>query len=81
MIFAIYNPQRLQKCAGIFCQVRKLFPTEFHFWANVMLRQPCVRAYRAFPAQKWRGLRMVYSKNFSRATFLFSWVFRWLIYF
>ena len=30
--------------------------TEFHFWANVMLRQP--HAW-AFPDQKWQGLRVV----------------------
>jgi hypothetical protein len=48
-------------------EVRKM--TEFHFWANVMLRQPCVQAARASPAQKLPGLRVVYSKNFSRATF------------
>ena len=36
-----------------------------------MLRQPHVWASRASPAQKLQGLRVVYSKNFSRATFLF----------
>ena len=30
-----------------------------HFWADVMLRQSHVRASRASPAQKWRGLRVV----------------------
>ena len=40
-----------------------------HFWANVMLRQSRVQASRASPAQKLQGLRVVYSKNFSRAPF------------
>ena len=39
-----------------------------------MLRQPRFRASRASPAQKLRGLRVVYSKNFSRATFFVFWV-------
>ena len=34
-----------------------------------MLRQPRFRASIATPAQKSRGLRVVYSKNFSMATF------------
>ena len=63
-----------------FWQARKLFSaeiwnkTECHFWANVMLRQPRFRASRASIAQKMRGLRAVYSKNFSRATFFVFWV-------
>ena len=58
-----------------FCHAEKLFSekiwrmTEFHFWANVMLRQPRVPAFKAFPAQNVWGLRMFFSKNFSRATF------------
>ena len=43
---------------------------ECHFWADVTLRQCCcVQASRASPAQKSQGLRVDYSKNFSRATF------------
>ena len=41
---------------------------ECHFWANVMLRQSHVRASRNSPAQKSQGLRVVCSKNFSKAT-------------
>ena len=44
----------------------KLFSAEIlknfrkcHFWANVMLRQSRLRASRASPAQKSRGLRVV----------------------
>ena len=44
-----------------------------HFWANVMLRQSRLRASRASPAQKSQGLRVVCSKNFSRATFFVFW--------
>ena len=47
---------------------------ERHFWADVMLRQSHLRASRASPAQKSQGLRVVYSKNFSRATFFVFWV-------
>ena len=75
IFFLITTSKVLQKCAGtvlssqetFFC--RKLKMTEFHFWINVMLRQPHVRASRASPAQKSKGLRMVYSKNFSKAPF------------
>jgi hypothetical protein len=61
-----------------FSQAWKLFPrnlkmTEFHFSANVMLRQPRVRASRASPAEKSQGLRVVCPKNFSRATFFVFW--------
>ena len=35
---------------------------------------------RASPAQKSRGLKVVYSKNFSRATFFFSGSLSWLMY-
>ena len=48
--------------------------TECHFWTNVMLRlQPHIWASRASPAQKSQGLRVVCSKNFSRATFFVFW--------
>ena len=63
-----------------FSQAGKLFSadiwkmTKCHFWANVMLRQPHLRASRASPAQKSQGLRVVCSKNFSRATFFVFWV-------
>ena len=43
------------------------------FWTNVMLKQPRVRASRASPTQKLQGLRLIYSKNFSRATFFVFW--------
>ena len=47
--------------------------TECHFWANVMLRQPRVWTSKSCLAQTSQGLRVVYSKNFSRTTFfLFS---------
>ena len=46
---------------------------ECHFWANVMLRQSHVWASRTFPAQKSQSLRVVCSKNFSRATFFVFW--------
>ena len=61
-----------------FCQVWKLFSAEIwkmsecHFRANVMLRQSHLRASMASPAQKSMGLRVILSKNFSRATFLLS---------
>ena len=45
-----------------------------HFWADVILRQSRIWASRASPAQKLQGLRVVYSKNFSRATFFVFWV-------
>ena len=51
MFFANYNPRKyIKKVQELFCQAKKLFSaeigkmTECHFWANVMLRQPCVRA-------------------------------------
>ena len=47
--------------------------SECHFWVNVMLRQSRLRASRASPAQKLQGLRVVCSKNFSRATFFVFW--------
>ena len=58
-----------------FYQAWKLFSAEIwkmlecHFWANVMLRQSRLQASRASPAQKSQGLKVVCSKNFSRATF------------
>ena len=51
---------------------------ECHFWADVMLRQSRVCASRSSPAQKSQGLRVVCSRNFSRATFFVSWV-TWLV--
>ena len=63
-----------------FYQAWKLFSAEIlkilecHFGADVMLRQSRLRASRASPAQKSKSLRVVYSKKFSRATFLVSWV-------
>ena len=62
-----------------FYQAWKLFSAdiwkmlECHFWANVMLRQSRLRTSRASPAQKSQGLRVVCSKNFSRATFFVFW--------
>ena len=47
---------------------------ECHFWTNVMLRQSRVLASRASPAQKLQDLRLVCSKNFSRAIFFVFWV-------
>ena len=44
---------------------------ECQLLADVMLKQSCIQASRASPAQKSQGLRVVYPKNFSRATFLF----------
>jgi hypothetical protein len=38
------------------------------------LRQSPIQASRASHAQKSRGLRVVYSRNFSRATFFVFWV-------
>ena len=34
--------------------------SECQFWANIMLRQSCVQASRASPAEKSQGLRVVY---------------------
>ena len=55
-----------------FCRNLKNFGMSF--WANLMLGLSRLRASRASPAQKSRGLRVVLSKNFSRATFLVYWV-------
>ena len=49
-------------------------PVPWKRYANVILRQSRLRASRASPAQKSRGLRVVFSKNFSRATFFVFWV-------
>ena len=76
----ITTPKFIQKYAGIFLSswetlfCRNLKGAKCHFWADVMLRQPRFWASRASPAQKMRGLRVVYSKNFSRATFFVFWV-------
>ena len=65
---------------NFFCQAWKVFSAEIwkmsecHFWADVMLRQSRLWASRASPAQKSRGLRVVYSKKISRATFFVFWV-------
>ena len=56
----------------IFCRNLKNFGMSFQ--ANVMLRQSRLQASRASHAQKSRGLRVVLSKNFSRATFFVFWV-------
>ena len=67
------------KCKKIFCQAWKLFSaeiwklTEFHFWADIMLKQPRVRSSRASPAQKLQGFRVIYSKKCSRTTFFVFW--------
>ena len=59
----------------MFSYAEKLFSAEIwkmpgcHFWANAMLIEPRVLASRASPGQKWPGLRVFCSKNFSRATF------------
>ena len=55
-----------------FC--RNLKMAECHFLAHVMSRQSHVQASRASPAQKSQGLRVINSKNFSRATFFVFWV-------
>ena len=44
--------------------------TEFHFWADVMLRQPRVWAFRASPPQKLRGLRVVLDQKLFK-TYIF----------
>ena len=79
--FCKLQPLKLYKIVQEpFCQARKLFSAEIwkmaecHFWADVMLRQSHLRASRASPAQKSQGLRVVCSKNFSRATFFVFWV-------
>ena len=61
----------LSSLETFFC--RNLKNSECHFWADVMLRQSRHRASRNSPAQKSQDLRMVCSKNFSRATFFVFW--------
>ena len=90
MTFKLQPPQLYKNVQELFCQARILFPveswkmTECHFWTNVILRQPHVWASKVSPAQKSQGLRVVYSKNFSRATSVVFWgtqlVDRFLIY-
>ena len=76
MIFANYNPQNcIKMCKGLFVKPGNFFLQKFvkmwecHFWADVMLRQSRLRTSRASPALKLQGLRVVCSKNFSRAIF------------
>ena len=72
-------PKVIKKCVETFLTSQETFfcknlkMTNCHFWANVSLRQPHVRESRAFPDQKSRGLRVVFSKNFSRRTFFVFW--------
>ena len=72
----ITAPKLYKNLEEPFCQAGKLFSAEIwkmsecHFWADVMLRQSRLRASRASPAPKSQGLRVVWSKNFSGATFL-----------
>ena len=84
-ICKLQPPKLYKNMQELYCQAGKLFSVEIlkmaecHFWANVMLRQSRVLASRASPAQKSQGLRVVSSKNFSRATFLFSGSLSWRI--
>ena len=72
-------PKLYENVQELYYQARKLFSAEIwkmaecQFWADVMLRWSHVRASRAFPAPKLQVLLVICSKNFSRATFLFSW--------
>ena len=81
----LQHPKLYKNVQELYCQAGKLFSAEIlrmadcHFWTDVMLRQSRVQASRASPAQKSQGLRVVYSKNFSRATFLFSGSLTWRI--
>ena len=61
------NVQELFRQAGkLFCaEIRKM--AEFHFWANVMLRQPQVRASRTSPAQRLRGLMVILVQKLFKA--------------
>ena len=43
--------------------------TDCHFWTNIMLRQPRVRASRASPAQKLQGLRVVLCQKLFKGYF------------
>ena len=77
--FANYNPKSYKKMwrnlvdypRNFFLQ--KFEMTKCHFLANAILRQPRIRGSRASHTQKSRGLRVVYSKNFSRTTFFVLW--------
>ena len=55
MIVANYNPQNYtKKYRSFFVKPRNFFLQKFekcHFWADVMLRQPRVRASRAIDGQ------------------------------
>ena len=62
-----------------FCQAGKLFSARIWKMTHVMLRQPHVWASSASPTQKLLGLRVVYSKSFSRATFLCPGELMWWI--
>ena len=85
--FCNYNPKNLYKnVQEPRCHTWKLFSAdiwkmlEYHFRDDVMLRQSCLQASGASPAQKSRGLRVVYSKNFSRAMLFVSGSLSWLMY-
>ena len=72
MFVSNYNPQNYTKATKPF-SAESCNMTECHFWTNLMLRQPHVRVSRVSPAQELQGLRVLYSKNFSRTNFfLFS---------
>ena len=75
MIFANYNPQNCtKKNSRFFVESRNFFLQkleECHFWANVVSRQPQVRASRASPSQKYQNLRVVYSSTFQGLHFCF----------
>ena len=80
MKFANYNHQSCTKmCRSFIAKPENFFSAEIkkmaecHSWAEVMLSQSCVWASRASPAQKLQGLRVDYSKKFSRATFFVFW--------
>ena len=45
--------------------------TKFYFWTDVMLRQPRLRASRASPSQKYRGLRVVLHQKLFKAFILY----------
>ena len=89
--FCKLQPLKLYKIVQEpFCQAWKLFfcrnlkNVRMSFWVDVMLRQSRLRASRASPAQKLQDLRVVLSKNFSRATFfvlgsLVRWTVFWVI--
>jgi hypothetical protein len=64
--------QLLNKPRG-FATPPKLFKIAQETFFSRVLKQPHVRASRAFPTQTLRGLRVVYSKNFSRDIFFVFW--------